>query len=381
VWLDTPLSSVDEVADIETDTRTTAATTPDEASGRWAGRPLSSGHRIYWWAELALVALLYGIYSMIRNVSTSGAEQALSNARRVVTLQDMLGLNEELNWQAWALQHHALIVTANYFYGAAYVVVTIGTLVWLFRRFPDSYPFWRNTLAAGTLIALAGFALFPLMPPRLLDAHDSATWGFVDTMAQYPTLWSFQSEAIATISNQFAAMPSLHFGWSLWVFAALWPHLRTAWARALAMAYPLATVMAVVVTGNHFFIDAAGGAAVMIAAYGVARLVTRAGHTGPPARPPRRRDSWHPEDGSENPASRPAPVGWRVEGGTAMVRTPERSSSGMPTRQADLRDREWPGARWRRHRRPQSIAGTLRLLDDDPFLLCDCDDGAPHTCG
>jgi hypothetical protein len=251
---------------------------PDDRSTGWlAGRTLSTGHRLYWWAEVGVVLSLYIVYSLIRNATTSGAAEALGNARRIVDLQALLGLNQELAWQEWALRHEAIIVAANYFYGAAYVVVTIATLVWLYRRFPDSYPVWRTTIIAGTMLALVGFALFPLMPPRLLDVHDTVTWGFVDTMARYPTLWSFQSEAMARISNQFAAMPSLHCGWAMWVAAALWPHLRSWWARALAVAYPLITIVVVVITGNHFILDAAGGALVMAAGYGIAVLTTRAG--------------------------------------------------------------------------------------------------------
>lgn len=249
------------------------------STGRWQqGQTLSTNHRLLWWVEVTLVAGLYLVYSAIRNVSAGDPGDAFANAVRIIDVQERFRLNQELAWQQWALAHEGLVIVANYFYGAAYVLVTLGTLVYLFRRFPDSYPLWRNTLVVGTLLALVGFAAFPLMPPRLLDFHDSAgTWGFVDTMATYPTLWSFQSEAMTAISNQFAAMPSLHCGWAMWVCAALWPHLRTWWAKALAAGYVTATVVVVVITGNHFFLDAVGGAFVMTVGYFVAIAITRAG--------------------------------------------------------------------------------------------------------
>lgn len=240
------------------------------------GHTLAHGHRLFWWVEVALVIGLYLVYSLIRNVAAGDPTDAFANAIRIIDLQEQLRLNQELAWQQWALAHEGLVIVANYFYGAAYAVVTLGTLVYLFRKFPASYPFWRNTLVVGTLLALVGFAAFPLMPPRLLDFYDNVgTWGFVDTMATYPTLWSFQSEAMSTISNQFAAMPSLHCGWAMWVCAALWPHLRTWWSRAVAAGYALTTVIVVVITGNHFFLDAVGGAFVMTIGYLVATAFTR----------------------------------------------------------------------------------------------------------
>jgi hypothetical protein len=246
---------------------------------RWrGGQDLATNHRLFWWVEVALVAGLYLIYSLIRNLSAGDPVDAFANAVRIMDLQQRLRINQELLWQQWALDHESLIIVANYFYGAAYVLVTLGTLVYLFRRFPNRYPLWRNTLVGGTLLALIGFATFPLMPPRLLDFHDTVvTWGFVDTMATYPTLWSFQSETMTAISNQFAAMPSLHCGWAMWVCAALWPTLNSWWARSLAVGYPVVTVIVVVITGNHFFLDALGGALVMIVGYIIATACTRAG--------------------------------------------------------------------------------------------------------
>lgn len=257
-----------------------SAVHPGFTAGWRGGRTLSSGHRIFWWVEILVVVSVYVIYSLIRSVSAGSASAAFANAELIISLQDRLSLNHELAWQQWALDHHALIVTSNYFYGSAYVLVTLGTLVYLFRRFPDSYPLWRNTLGVGTLLALVGFTFFPLMPPRLLATHDVlGGWTFVDTMATYPTLWSFRSGAMNAISNQFAAMPSLHCGWAMWVCAALWPHLRAWWSRALVVAYVAATISVVVITGNHFFLDAVGGAVVMGAGFVVALLFTRAGRT------------------------------------------------------------------------------------------------------
>lgn len=259
------------------------SSSPRPAPPWWRrGRELSDGTRVYWFAQFALVALLYLVYSTIRNVSKSRPSVAFDNALRIMQWQRDLGINHEKLIQDWSLNFLPLIVVANYFYGIAYIVCTISILVWLYRRHTDDYPLWRNTLVFGTLLGLVGFATFPLMPPRLLDVMgDGQVFGFVDTMVRYPTFWSFQSSTMQSISNQFAAMPSLHCGWALWGMAALLPRVRTWWMKLLAVAYPVATIYVVVATGNHYFLDAVGGAVIFILGYGLARLVTRAGRRAP----------------------------------------------------------------------------------------------------
>jgi hypothetical protein len=135
-----------------------------------------------------------------------------------------------------------------------------------------------------TGLAIAGFALFPLMPPRLLDVScdnfggeciasrfrpPGGSFGFIDTLAQYGGLWSFGSGGMANVSNQYAAMPSLHIGWSTWCAVAMWPLLRRRWQRVAVLLYPLVTLFCIVVTANHFFLDGAGGLIV----FGVGLLV------------------------------------------------------------------------------------------------------------
>jgi membrane-associated phospholipid phosphatase len=151
-------------------------------------------------------------------------------------------------------------------------------------RHPASYRIWRTAILATTAIALVGFALFPLMPPRLLCdcpygagpvAAADGQPAFVDTLAAHGGLWSFDSGTMQAVSNQYAAMPSLHVAWALWCALALLPHLRRTWARVLALAYPLFTTFAVVVTGNHFWLDAVGGAVVLALGIGVASLWRR----------------------------------------------------------------------------------------------------------
>jgi hypothetical protein len=249
----------------------------------WRTRQLRDGSTLRWWRELLMIGAVYVVYESVRNVSKSGATEAYANALRIIDWQRAVNLWHELAVQEWALRYEPLIVASNYYYGVAYMAVTIFGLLWLYRRHPDDYPLWRNTLLIGTLLGLIGFATFPLMPPRLLDRlGDGQFFGFVDTLVSYPTLWSFESPTMQAISNQFAAMPSLHCGWAFWGMWVFLPRVTSWWAKALAVLYPITTVFVVVATGNHYVLDAVGGLVIFVVGYGAARLVTRAGRRAVP---------------------------------------------------------------------------------------------------
>ena len=250
----------------------------------FAGRTLSNGKKLFWWREMLIVIVVDVVYETVRNLSAGKPDKAYANALRIIDWQKSLGIWHEQGMQNFALDFTPLIVFANYFYGSVYVAATLFTLVFLYRKFPDDYPLFRNTLMIGTLCGLIGFALFPLMPPRLLDdtvllqGINSGNWfGFVDTLVKYPTFWSFNDETMKTISNQFAAMPSLHCGWAFWGLIALLPRMKNWWSKGLVILYPIMTVYVVVITGNHYVLDAVAGFAVFTVAYFFARQLSHAG--------------------------------------------------------------------------------------------------------
>lgn len=238
---------------------------------------LRDGHRIAWWVEVLAVLAYYFAYSAVRNAQSQDLRRAFGHAKEVIHWERFSGIYHEETLQRWALHFTPLIIPLNYVYGSLHFVVTIGVGIYLFVRWPDDYPRWRNTLAITTAIALIGFACWPLMPPRLLPAH----YGFVDTLAKYPTIWSFDSGAMSKLSNQFAAMPSVHCAWSLFSACALVPRLRRSWAKVLAALYPVLTLTAITLTANHYFLDAVAGFATFGLGYLGGRLVTRAGRGVP----------------------------------------------------------------------------------------------------
>lgn len=232
-------------------------------------------HRLRWWREVLLIAVFYLLYSGVRDIhgSNSDAErQATTNAHRIVSLERHLHVFHES-----ALQHHFLgyrgfLQVWDAYYGTAHFLLVVIVLVVLFFRFPARYRVWRNTLAITTGLALVGFAVFPLLPPRLLGPP----YQFVDTLKTIGGLWNFSNEDVSDVSNLYAAMPSLHTAWSMWCALAVMPVVRPRWLRPVVLIYPLATVFCIVITANHYFLDALGGLVVLGIAYLVAWRVTPA---------------------------------------------------------------------------------------------------------
>ncbi|MFK0255641.1 phosphatase PAP2 family protein [Streptomyces sp. NPDC090445] len=228
-----------------------------------------------WWVELLLLGLLYGAYSGGRLLARGGVQPAVDHGLAILRAEDLLGIAFERPLNRLFTHHGLLGIPADFVYASLHYLVTPAVLVWLYRRRPAHYRTARTWLVASTLLGLVGFALMPTCPPRLLDAAH----GFTDTMAQYSAYGWWGAEASAPrgfggLTNQYAAMPSLHVGWALWCGVLLWRHGRQPLLRALGIAYPAVTVLVVMGTANHYFLDAVAGAAVMGLGHAAARAVS-----------------------------------------------------------------------------------------------------------
>jgi hypothetical protein len=253
--------------------------------------------------ELALLAALYVAYSASRLLADPDPGQAVGNARDLLHLEAVLHLDVErwLNDGLSALPVFPLV--ASYWYSLLHYVVTPLVLVWVYRAHPDRYRVARNTLVAGSAIGIAGFALLPMAPPRMLA-------GYVDTLASTSGSGWWGSDASAprglgALTNELAAMPSLHVGWAVWCAGVVLLCTRRRWVRVLAVAYPVVTTLVVVATANHYLLDATAGVAVLAAGAAVAvRMPARWGGApvavpaSGPARPQRAaRGGWQEQDG------------------------------------------------------------------------------------
>ncbi|MDW3217445.1 MAG: phosphatase PAP2 family protein [Acidimicrobiales bacterium] len=248
------------------------------------GSPADAG--LKWWVEGGITIAFYIVYSMVRNQFGSALggdilEESFDNAIRIIDIEKAMGLYHEEWIQRTFLDADAFIVFWNAFYGSFHFGVTIFAMVWLFLKFPQRYIFMRSALAATTGVALIGFAFFPLMPPRLLAACTSEYGAcaleheYVDTLVDPGGLWNFENGPMESISNQYAAMPSLHIAWATWCALALYPVLRRRWARISIVSYPFLTLFAIVVTANHYWFDAIGGLMALAAGLVLARPLSR----------------------------------------------------------------------------------------------------------
>ncbi|WP_330176052.1 phosphatase PAP2 family protein [Streptomyces sp. NBC_01498] len=208
--------------------------------------------------ELLAIRVGYSVYSHIRAAATGGREAAESHAHQIVAVEEALGIDIE----RWV--NHAVVKASwaegffDFYYTSFHFVVPLSILAVLYVRRPADYRWARASLAFATLLALLGFWLYPLAPPRLMPGLD-----YIDTVHGPQDLANPDYGAMTTITNQYAAMPSLHFGWSLWcgiVIVLLAPKL---WMKLLGLLHPLFTVCAIVATANHWVLDAAGGAVVV----------------------------------------------------------------------------------------------------------------------
>ncbi|CAN5502014.1 phosphatase PAP2 family protein [soil metagenome] len=242
--------------------------------------------RLQWYREVAIALGFYLVYSWVRNRFGAGPESrdiAFRHARGVIKVEQALGLWFEPRLQRWylSLPGHGFVRAWNVFYGTAHFFVTIGLLVAAFIWAPHRYRFVRTMLAGTTALALFGFASYTLMPPRLLDSNSEYGacrgsgpgchgYGIVDTIDRFGGIWKFSQGEVAQLSNQYAAMPSLHFGWSTWCAITLVVIIGKGRLRWLAFLYPATTLFCILVTGNHFWLDAFFGAVALGGGYLVA---------------------------------------------------------------------------------------------------------------
>ncbi|MER7962074.1 phosphatase PAP2 family protein [Streptomyces ardesiacus] len=227
--------------------------------------------RLRWWTELPLIVLVYACYSAGRLLVRGDVSDAVDHGLAILDVEKALFLNAEHPLNRLFTREPWIGVPADFWYASLHYLVTPAVLVWLFRSRAVRYRAARTWLMTSTFIGLIGFTLLPTCPPRLLDA----SYGFVDTMAQYSSYgwWGGAASAprgMGGMTNQYAAMPSLHVGWALWCGVMLWRHGGTRLSKVAAVVYPLGTTIVVMGTANHYFLDAVAGAAVM----GVGLLLT-----------------------------------------------------------------------------------------------------------
>ena len=228
-----------------------------------------------WWREIILVGVLYGAYELSRGLGDISVDAALANGRDILHWERLWHLSPERVLNE-AVEHVTWIaVAASYFYSVMHYVVTPTVLIWMYRKHHAHYGPARTALAFSTILGLFGYLLLPTAPPRMLPNS-----GLDDTLAATSGYgwWGGEGSVprgLGALTNQFAAMPSLHVGWAIWCGALIVMYAQRRWVRTLGVLYPITTTVVVMATGNHYLLDAFAGAIVMATGAGLMLLLRR----------------------------------------------------------------------------------------------------------
>ncbi|HWC29268.1 MAG TPA: phosphatase PAP2 family protein [Dehalococcoidia bacterium] len=225
-------------------------------------------------AELALVGLAFLLYFVVRANVIDRPEVALENARSLVDVEQSLGIYAEASWQQAILNHDLLVRFFNfvYFWLDFPLIAALG--IWMYLRHRPQYTFTRDAILFSGALALVAYNLLPVAPPRLLPES-----GMIDTLQVFNNA-SYQAQSTEFFVNPYAALPSLHVGWA--VLAAMGMVLAFPGNRlvvVLAFAHVLAQSSSTVFTGNHYFLDGAGGLVAAAGGLAFAVFMQRRGYS------------------------------------------------------------------------------------------------------
>jgi hypothetical protein len=174
--------------------------------------------------------------------------------------------------QAVSIKLHAIQEVANFTYAYMHFPVLAVVGGWLWFRGRQRFVFMRNVMFISMVIGLVFYYTLPAAPPRLLALHGDDL-GFVDTVFGGHTAVDYAQPSL--ILNEYAAIPSFHFGWIALASAAIWVNTTSRWLRGLAIFVSVLMSWAIVASANHFFVDMAMGAAVVAFSWYLARRLER----------------------------------------------------------------------------------------------------------
>lgn len=238
-----------------------------------------------WYLEALIVIWLSWAYDLIANLAPIRQAAAVAHGRAIIGLEQGFHLDPERALDHWLSGHPTLGLWVSNYYDNAHFVVTFAIVGWLFWCHPGYYRRLRTSLVLINVIGFVVFWLYPTAPPRMLPGY-----GIADVVAATGAFGAWHGGDLARHANELAAMPSLHLAWALWSALAVWRVLRRYRWAPLVFAYPLATALTVLATGNHYLLDLVAGIATVGAAeFGAKRLGLLGARLPLPARLRRRR--------------------------------------------------------------------------------------------
>jgi hypothetical protein len=206
--------------------------------------------------QVSLFGAAYLAYRLVRGLVEGDANAAFAHARDLITLERTLHVFVEPSIQAWASGSHFLMVFSAWMYVNAQTTVTVAALVYLYLRHNRNFYFVRNMFMVAMAIALIGYAVFPTAPPRFMPE-----WGFVDSVSDFTGVRvNAHSASLNALTNLYAAVPSMHVAFALMIGGTLSRLVRWRVVRVMWILYPFLMAFVIIVTANHFIVDAILGA-------------------------------------------------------------------------------------------------------------------------
>lgn len=222
--------------------------------------------------EIGLVAFGFLVYFIVRGAVVDRTGEALANARAIIEVQKGAGVLFEPALNAWTMDAGWRIDLFNWVYFWLDFPLIVGVGLFLFVKSRFHYTLLRDSLLISGGFALIMYASYPVAPPRYLPE-----WGFVDTLEQFANL-SYQAQSMAAFVNPYAAVPSLHVGWSVLLAFVVFMATRNLILRAGVLLILGTQTVAVMATANHYLFDALVGALVCVAALMLALWLQSAGY-------------------------------------------------------------------------------------------------------
>jgi hypothetical protein len=213
--------------------------------------------------ESGIVGLAAYLYFFVRGMIHAREADAMEHARWLVSTEKSLGIFHEQQLQSLILGHDWLVTLVNSIYIYGHWPVVVGTLTWLFIKHRPVFPVFRTAMVLSGVVGFMFFFFFPMAPPRFLG-----DLGFVDTVTLHSEAYRVLQPP--SLTNQFAAMPSLHVGWNLLMGIAIVRYSSHWGWKVFGVMMPLAMWIATILTANHYLVDGIVGAALVLGGLAIA---------------------------------------------------------------------------------------------------------------
>jgi hypothetical protein len=219
--------------------------------------------------ELLLVIPAAVLYFLVRGLVDARGSVAEAHAQRIIDLEQRLAMDHELRLQGLIIGSRVLVNVVNWIYIWGHWPLITIIVLWLVLFHRSEFVLYRNAFLISGMIGMVIFAIFPVAPPRLMPDLE-----IVDTVTQQSR--SYRVLQPPALTNPFAAMPSLHFGWNLLMGIAVARQATTRWMKLFGVLLPIAMFSSIVLTGNHYVLDGIAGGIIVGIALIAASLLPRA---------------------------------------------------------------------------------------------------------